>query len=263
MHCPCHFSHTQCKFLLWHYECACTTRVSWMCCISLLYLCCCSCFLMLEDEFCNTSPLVAWLYWDLAALDLISMLILAFLEGTRKCSVLKCTSLLVFPCSFWVLLVGFSKLAACVIQYFLQSLFLSMIILYPGSYIEQSCGTVACRLAEVFSALGVLAIHFLSYASLLIQKLWLSTWEGGLHLVITTGKWDLWWETRFRVPGLRMMLKTFRCIHSGDLPHSILLVPERPDVLSTGLYTKKCLILRSTMMSCISTLCHESQPTSS
>jgi hypothetical protein len=40
----------------------------------------------------------------------------------------------------------------------------------------------------------VLAIHFLSHASLLIQKLWLSTWEGGLHLVIATGKWDLWWE---------------------------------------------------------------------
>lgn len=51
-----------------------------------------------------------------------------------------------FPCSCWVLLVGFSKLAACVIQYFLQSLFLSMIILYPGSSIEQSCGTVTEKL---------------------------------------------------------------------------------------------------------------------
>ncbi len=47
-----------------------------------------------------------------------------------------------FPRSCWVLLFGFSKLAACVIQYFLQSLFLSMFILYPGSSIEQACGTV-------------------------------------------------------------------------------------------------------------------------
>ncbi len=170
-----------------------------------------------------------------------------------------------FPCSCWVLLVGFSKLAACVIQYSFNL----------SSWAWSSCTLVvplnspvelwlrACRLPEVFSALGMLAIHFLSYAPLLIQKLWLSTWEGGLHLVITAGKWNLWWETRFGVPGLRMMLKTFRCIHSGDLPHIILLVPERPDVLSTGLYAKKWFILRSTMMSCISTLCHESHPTSS
>ncbi len=237
-----------------------------MCCISLLYLCCCSCFLMLEDEFCNTSPLVARLYWDLAVLDLISMLILAFLEGTGKCSVLKCTSLLVlFPVHVGSYLLGSANLLHV----------LSSTSFNLSSWAWSSCTLVvplnspvelwlrACRLPEVFSALGVLAIHFLSYGSLLIQKLWLSTWEGGLHLVITTGKWDLWWETRFRVPGLRMMLKTFRCMHSGDLPHIILLVPETPDVLSTGLYTKKCFILRSTMMSCISTLCHESHPTSS
>jgi hypothetical protein len=163
--------------------------------ISLLYLCCCSCFLMLEDEFCNTSPLVAWLYWDLAALDLISMLILAFLEGAGRCYVLKCTSLLVlFPVHVGSYLLGSANL-----MHVLSSTSFNL-----SSWACSSCTLVvplnspvepwlrACRLPEVFSALGVLAIHFLSYASLLIQKLWLSTWEGGLHLVITTGKWDLW-----------------------------------------------------------------------